>query len=204
MGSEVALGMQGFGLGTQTIGAFFNASGQKTALNAQADVDEINAKLAGMSAQSALLAGQRQEQAVMLDTGKLKAAQKTAFAANGISLTSGSALSVLTTTDVLGKVDAATVAANAARTAFGYQSQAVSFKNQAIGARASASAINPLFAAGSSFIEGAGQVASSWYKLKKEGAFGSTSNVASNSYGPQNDIFARTFGQHNLVSNALY
>lgn len=202
MGAETSLAMQGFGAGASATGAYFQAQGQKSTLNAQAHIDDVNSTLADMSAQSALLSGQREEQAVDLNTAKIKAGQKTAMAANGIDLSEGTPVAVLTGTDVLGKVDAATVAANAMRTAFGYQSQSVSYKNQAIGARASAGAISPFFAAAGSLVGSAGKVADSWYKFNKEGAFNPSPSTSS--YGPQNDTFSRIFGQHNLVSDALY
>lgn len=206
MGGETALAMQGFGVGMQTVGAYYNASGQKSTLNAQAHIDENNAKLAEMSAQSALLTGQRQEQSVKLNTAQVKSSQKAAQAANGIDLGSQTAVAVRTSTDVIGEIDAATVAANASRTAFGYQAQKVNYENRARGARTAADAISPFMSGVSTLIAGAGTVSESWYKLKKEGAFETDTGKSkvSNRYGPQDDFFARNFGQHNLVSDALY
>lgn len=201
MGGEAALGLQGFGAGMSSVGAYYNAKGQKSTLKTQAYIDDLNANLADMSAQSALLSGQREEQSVRLNTSQIKAKQKTAFNANGIDANSDTVNRVLTTTDVLGEVDANTVAANALKTAFGYQSQATSFRNQAIGKRSSAKSINPIFSATTSLIGSAGKVADSWYKLDPAGAF---AKGASSDYGPQNDRFAKNFGQHNLVSDALF
>lgn len=201
MTADVAIASQGFGAGMSSVGAFYNAQGQKNTLKSQARIDDLNAKMADMSAQSALLAGQREEQAVRLNTAKLKSAQKTAFAANGIDLSEGSPVTVLTSTDVLGETDANTVAANAMRTAFGYQAQSVNYKNKALGERAEAGAISPWSSAAGTFLSSAGKVAESWYTLKKDGAF---SDNRMGTYGPQNDFFARNFGQHNLVSDALY
>lgn len=202
MGGSTALAMQGFGVGASTVGAYYNALGQKSTLDAQAHISETNAKLADMSAQSAMLSGQRQEQAVKLNTAQVKSSQRAAFAANGVDLSSTTPVAVLTTTDVLGETDAATVAANAMRTAFGYQAQGVSYRNQALSERAASKSINPFFSAAGTLIAGAGTVSESWYKLKKEGAF--DKKTSTSNYGPQNDWFARTFGQHNLVSDALF
>lgn len=199
MGADTAIGAQGFGAGLSSVGAYYNAQGQKTALNSTADIADVNSKIANMSAQSALLSGQREEQAVDLNTAKIKATQKTAFAANGIDLSSQTPVNVLTTTDVVGRIDANTVAANALRTAFGYQTQSLSYSNQASGARTAASGISPDLAATTSLVGSAGRVADSWYKLNKVGAFDN-----STTYGPQNDIMSKVFGQHNLVSDALY
>lgn len=202
MAADAAIATQGFGAGMSSVGAFFNAQGQKTTLNSQARIDDLNSRMADMSAQSALLAGQRDEQRVRLNTSDIKAKQKVAFAANGVDLSQGSPVSVLTTTDVIGETDANAAAANALAKAFGYQTQSVNYKNKAIGARAQASGINPFATGASTFLSSAGKVAESWYTLKKDGAFSDTPSMGT--YGPQNDFFARNFGQHNLVSDALF
>jgi len=199
MGGETALGMQGFGVGYSAVGAYFDAKGQKSTLNSMAHIDDVNAKLEEMSAQSALLSGQRQEQSVKLNTAQIKSSQKTAMAANGIDLSSETPVNVLTSTDVVGEVDAATVAANAMRTAFGYRQQGLNFSNRARSERAQASAISPVMSGLTSLISGAGTVSDSWYKLKKEGAF----DKKTETYGPQSDWLSRQVGD-NLVSRALY
>lgn len=207
MGGETALALQGFGVGASATGAYFSAQGQKSTLNAQASIDETNAKLEEMTAQTALLSGQRQEQASDISYANLKASQKTAMAANGIDLGSGpnsTPVNVLTSTDVLKEVDAATIAANAGRAAFGARQTGLSYLNRARGERATASAINPTMTAVGSLISGAGTVAQSWYTLKKAGAFDASGVKSDNAYGPQNDLASRIFGQHNLVSDALY
>jgi len=202
MGAETALGMQGFGVGMSTAGAFYTAQGQQSTLSAQAHIDENNAKMATMSAQSALLTGQREEQAKRLTTAQLKSTQRAAIAANGIDLGSQSPVAVLTSTDVVGEVDANEIAANAMRKAFGYQTQSVNYSNRARGARAAADGINPIASAGGTLLTGAGAVASSWYKLDKAGAFSSTDD-GPNSSPPQDSWIDRNFGD-TLVARALY
>jgi len=195
-----SMNAQGAGVGMQTVGAYYTAVGQKTSLKAQAYLDENNAKLAEASAQSALLQGQRGEQAVRLKGAQVKSAQRTAFAANGIDLASTTPVSVLTSTDAITEIDAVTVAANAMRTAFGYQSQALNFRNRASGARATADGINPLMNAGSTLLSGATSVADSWYKLDKAGAFDSKDPAKND---PNDGYFARMM-KSSLVSDALY
>lgn len=199
MGAETSIAAQGFGIGTSAVGAYFNAQGQKSTLNAQADLDDTNAKLQDMNAQSAILSGQRQEQAVDLNTAQLKSSQRASMAANGVDLSSETPVNVLTSTDVVGQVDAATVAANASRTAFGYQIQKTNLLNKARGERTTADAISPFTSGVTSLISGAGSVADSWYKFKKEGAFDSKSQKA----GPLDDWLSRQIGD-NLVSRALF
>jgi len=201
MSGDFALGAQGFGAGQAAVGAYFNASGQKTTLNAQADIDDINARLQEMTAQSELLSGQRQEQQSNITYESLKSSQKTAFAANGIDLSSETPVNVMTSTDTVKEWDAATIAANATRSAFGARQTGLTYSNRARGARAQAEAINPFMSATGSLISSAGTVASSWYTLKKNGAFDSPDKK--DGATPTPDWLTRQIGD-NLVSRTLF
>lgn len=201
MGAEGSLMAQGFGVGASAVGAFYNAQGQKLALNTQAQLSETNAKLAEMSAQSALLTGQREQQSSRLQFARTKSSQRANMAANGVDLGSTTPVAVLTSTDVVGDWRDTAIESSAINRAFGYRAQGVDATNRAIFARASAKSINPWFDAAGSLISGATKVADSWYKFKKEGAF-DESRI--DKYGPRDDFFARNFGQFNLVSEALY
>ena len=167
------------------LGAWMSASANQSMLRGQADIADINATTAERSAQSALLAGQREEQRSSLATANLKGAQITGFAANGVDLGQGSAARVLTDTDILGAIDKNTIAANAVRSAWGYRTQATNYQNEALQKRAGASAISPLMAAGTSLLNSAGSVASNWYAMNKDGALGngSASGSALRRYG---------------------
>lgn len=164
-------GAQGFGAAQSAVGGYYAAQSQKSTLNMQANLADINARTAETTAQAALAAGQRQEQQVRLNTAGLKAAQTTSMAANGIALGEGSAQRILTSTDVMGEIDANTAAANAVRAAWGYRTQATNFQNQAMSARSAAGAISPGLALASGIMTGASKVASSWYGLSKVGMF---------------------------------
>ena len=201
MGGETALGMQGFGAGASATGAYFNAQGQKSILDAQAGIDDVNARLEEMTAQSAILAGQRQEQASNINYRQLKSSQRAAMAANGVDLSSTTPVAVTTTTDVFKEIDAATIAANAGRSAFGARQTALSYSNRARGARAQAGAINPFATAAGNLLSSAGTVAGSWYKLKKEGAFDTPDKTDGTT--PTPDWLTRQIGD-NLVSRALF
>jgi len=170
--------MMGAGVAMQTIGARSSAIGQKNALNSNADLADINARLAELGAQSTMLAGNRQAGAILLKGGQMKSSQRANMAANGIDLGSDTAVNILTTTDVMKEIDADTAMANAVRQAWGYRTQATNYTNDANIKRATASAINPNQVALSTFLDGAGKVASSWYSLNKVGAFQSGSGSA--------------------------
>ena len=123
--AQASLGLQGISAIVSVMGAYGSVAAQKRQLQSQAEMARINAQLAEQSAQSALLAGQRQEQRSLLTTAGLKSTQRAAFAANGIDLGEGSAARVLTSTDVMGEIDRNTIAANAVRDAWGYRTQGV-------------------------------------------------------------------------------
>lgn len=176
---ETGIGLQGIGAILAAIGAFSSAQGQENNLRAQADVAAINAKTSEQAAQAALFAGQREEQRSDIATANLKSTQQATFAANGVDLGEGSAARTLTSTDVLGKIDANTIAANAVRSAWGYRTQETNYNNEALTKRAGADAINPAMAGASSLLSSAGTVASNWYSLNKSGAVGNGSGAPS-------------------------
>lgn len=152
------------------IGSYYTAKGEQNNYLASAGIADTNARLSELTAQSALLQGQREEQASRIATSNVKEGQRAAYAANGIALDSDTANRVLTSTDVLGEIDANTLAANAARSAWGYRTQAVQYKNEALIKRASAKATSPFARAQASLINSAGPIAESWYKLGNSGA----------------------------------
>lgn len=174
-------GLQFSGMASSALGAYFGAEGQKSALSARATIADINATTARRSAQSALEAGQLEEQRSGLATANLKSAQQAQFASNGVALGEGSAARVLTSTDVMGAIDKNTIAANAVRAAWGYRTQATNQNIEGIMDRGAADGISPLSSGVSSLLGSAGGVASNWYQLNKAGAlgaFGSTPSVS--------------------------
>jgi hypothetical protein len=154
------------------LGAYNGAQSNKLTLQGQADIAEINSRMSETTAQSTLLAGQREEQKSRIATANLKGTQRASLAANGVDLGVGSAENILTTTDVMGEIDANTIKDNAIRSAWGYRTQAVNYQSQARSSRAASGAISPESAMASTLIGGAGQVASSWYQMGKPKMFG--------------------------------
>ena len=163
------------GAATSAIGSYFGAATQKAVLNGQASVADSNARISELGAQSALMQGQQQVGALTLRAGQLKSSQRTAMAANGVDLGAGNAAELQASTDIMKEIDANTLTANAVRSAWGYRTQAMNFKNEALTRRASAGAISPGMAAASSLLGSAGSVASSWYGMNRAGMFGDDS-----------------------------
>lgn len=176
-GAEIGL----LGVGMSGLGALGGANAAKNSaqmsqiqLNFQSQMAKINEQLNESNAQTTLLAGQRQEQQVRLRTGQLKSTQRASMAANGIDLGSDTALRILTSTDLMGEIDAQTVASNAVRSAWGYRTQGANFAADAAFKAASADTINPSSAFSSSLLGSAGQVAMNWYVGNKGAGLTST------------------------------
>lgn len=167
--STAVMGAQAGGLAYSTVGAYYASQAQKSALNGQARLADINAQLSELSAQTALNAGQRQEQSARLKNASVKGSQRASLAANGVALDSDTAVNIVTTTDVIGEIEANDIAANAISTAWGYRAQATNYRNDATLKRGQAKGINSGMAAASTFLTGATQIASSHYLAKKYG-----------------------------------
>jgi hypothetical protein len=148
-------------------GSYYGAKSQQTQLGVQADIADINARIAELGAQSVLRQGQREVGRVTMQAGQLKSRQRTSMAANGVDLTEGSAAELQDSTDIMKEIDAATVEANSIRSAWGYRSQGVSYQNQALGDRTTAGSIRPFGSAATSLLGGATSVASSWYDYRR-------------------------------------
>jgi hypothetical protein len=152
---------------TSSIGSYYGAATQKAMLSGQAGVADINARIAELGAQSALMQGQRQIGSLTLKAGQLKGRQRAALAANGVDLGVGSAAELQASADTMKEIDKTTLELNAILNAWGYRNQAINFQNEALVRRATARAISPFGSAMTSLLGSAGQVAGSWYALSK-------------------------------------
>jgi hypothetical protein len=162
------------GAASSMVGSYFSAKSAKLQYQSEADLADINARIAERGAQSQLAAGQQQVGAVSLRAGMLKSSQRASMAANGIDLGTGNAAEVQASTDLMKEVDMNTVEANAVRAAWGYRTQSVNMQNEAIMKRASASGISPIGSAAISLIGSSGAVAQSWYQYKNRASASDT------------------------------
>lgn len=169
--ATASIAMMGAGAASSTIGAYFGAQNQKTLLNGQAEIAEINARIAELGAQGELARGRAQTNAIGLQHGQLKGKQRAALAANGVDLGDGSAAELQTGGDMMAEIDRNTAEANAIGSAWGYRTQATNMRNDATMRRTTADGISPTMAAASSLLSSGGQVAGSWYAMNKAGAF---------------------------------
>lgn len=150
-----ATAFQAFGAGVSAYGAYSGAKSQKAALEGQAQIAEWQAK-------QALAKGRIDENTVQMHTASVFSDQRAQLAANGVDLGTGSASDILATTKLMGAVDALTVRDNAAREAWGLETQSDML-------RKSATQVKPGMATATSLVDSAGKVAQSWYTWQKAG-----------------------------------
>jgi hypothetical protein len=117
--------------GVSAVGAAQQASATAASERYQAQVALNNQKIAGQYAAQATADGQNQVAAKQEQTAQTIGTERAAMAANGVELNSGSALRIQGDTAKLGDVDAMTIRSNAARAAYGYELQGVSYGQQA-------------------------------------------------------------------------
>jgi hypothetical protein len=193
------IGLQRQAIGIQAQGQILQGKSAKLQADTQAAIARINARLAESAAQGALFSGQRQEQAKRLETAAFKSRQRVGFAASGVDLSSDSVVRVLTSTDMIGDIDANTIAANAIRAAWGYRTEAANHRGQALmssangqmmaaSAQAQAAAtrsgmpstvtlpvagrpVSSGRAVATSLLGSATQIATTYYSLQKQGYF---------------------------------
>lgn len=158
----VGLGAQAAGGVAAAYGAYNKSKAEKTAFDMQAKVADNNKQYATWQAEDAIRRGQKATVAQQLKTRQLKGAQIARMAENGIDLGEGSALNILTDTDLMGAIDANTVTDNAAKEAWFYRAQAGNYGANADLLRYRSSAENPMGAASGTLLTSAGNVASRW------------------------------------------
>ena len=141
--------------GMQALGAYQQAKAARDAYSYNAAVNDLQA-------QDALNRGEESLQRHYMQASQFKGRQRAALAANGVDLTYGSALDILTGTDIMARYDADIIKANAEREALGFKTEAGMNRWQAASQK-------PMTAAVTSALTSAGQVSSQWYAFKKAG-----------------------------------
>src|SRR3989304_2564696 len=172
--AQVSLGSQGVGAVMQTFGAYSAASSQRAGLRYGAQVARNNAQIAEWQAEDALARGRTNEQNQRLKTAALKGPQRAGLPARGFDLGEGTPLAILSDTDFMGDRDALAVRDAGKKDAWAQRMRAQNYMADAAGNEFAASGINPFLAASSTLLTGAGNVASSWYKMNQSGALKGT------------------------------
>ena len=176
--ATVAPFMMAMGAVQSAVGAYYQAQSAKYQLQSQQLGFEFNQKMADINArqmenqaQFYMLQGERQIGTLTMRAGKIRSAQKASQAARGISLGYGSTAEEIATTDLMKETDAITINVNATRAAGAARTQRVNFENQSLlssvsasNAGATANLVNPWASAGTSMLQSASTVASTWYR----------------------------------------
>jgi hypothetical protein len=171
-GGTASLVGQAAGAVAGAAGSIFSAQSDKMGLRLNAYFNDLNARVENDNAREVLRQGQFEEARSRLDTAQVKSSQRAAMAANGVDLSTGSALTRQVSTDYIGETDAATIRMNAARAAAGHRTSATNYQIQGDMQRSAAKGISPLLAGATSLVGSAGKISSDWYRLKETGAIG--------------------------------
>lgn len=118
-------------IGMQALGSIQQGNAAASSANYNARIQENNAKIAEQNSRFAAEQGAAnagvEQQKTRAQVGAIKAAQ----AANGVDVNSGSSVDVRSSAASLGMLNAITIRSNAARHAYGYQTEAASDRGQA-------------------------------------------------------------------------
>ena len=141
---------------------------QQAQYNYQAEVARNNAKIAQANADQQRQEGIEESRLQRIKTLQAIGKQQTAMAANGIDISSGTALDIIEDTSAMGELDALTTRYNAETQALAYEQQANNFNNQAnldVFAGENAYKSGMINAVGQGFqgLGSAAGVASNWY-----------------------------------------
>lgn len=144
------------------------ANAAKAQMNYQADVNKRNAKIAQANADMKRQEGIEESRLQKIRNLQKVGAQQAAMAANGIDVSSGTALDVVEDTAAMGELDALTTRYNAETQAQTYERQANNLTNQAnmdiiSGQNAYKSGITGAIGSGFKGLGDTASVASRWY-----------------------------------------
>lgn len=152
-------------LGWGALATGLDATGDILSGVGQLQASQFAAGQLGREAGDVRAAGQYAESAKKVEGTRTVAAQKVAFAANGVDLGSSSVRSVEGATERVNAMDAAMIHYNAAREAYGLEAQAALTK------RAGRNAVTgALFKAGTTLLGGANSLSDKWLAYQRSGA----------------------------------
>lgn len=105
-----------------TVGQVASQRQQARAVTSQSDFD---ARLAKLNAEDAIARGQQAESRHRLQVRGMVGSQRAALAAQGLDISSGTALDIQSETAYMGELDAQTIRNNAAREAYGIKTNSM-------------------------------------------------------------------------------
>lgn len=160
------------GTALQSIGASGTANSQFSVYGYQSQVAANNATIQRQNAEAALASGQYAEMASRLRSGAVRGAARAASASSGLDVSVGTPTQIAQTNEITSGLDAAMVHYNAAREAFGLQSNAANLDQESglLAKAARDTAGGGGLAVLKSLVSGASSVADRWLRFKQAGA----------------------------------
>lgn len=152
------------GTGLSAYGMYTQSQAMKDQAAYQAAVQRNNQLIANRQAEDVLQRGQLQERQYRSRVAQIKSEQLVGLVGQGVDVTEGTSVDLLSETAALGELDAQTIRANAERAAYDTRVQATNFGASAQMSQLRSEAENPLVAGGGTLLSGLGSVASKWYK----------------------------------------
>ncbi len=128
--AAAGLAMAAIGTAVSVSGQMQQASAAKAAANYQAQVAAGNQQIATNNANMAAASGEAQAAISEQKTRATVGAEEAAQGSSGVDINSPTATAVRTSQDMTGQLDAQTIRSNAARQAYGYETQSTNFENQ--------------------------------------------------------------------------
>jgi len=174
------------------IGGYQQAQAQRAAGNANAQIAENNARLAEQQAHDTQVLATRDQQQSAWRTRALIGQQKAAIAANGLDMDVGTPLDLMKETAMFGKADEDAIGLDATRKAWGYQAEAINYRNQGAQAKWAGKAQSR-----ATILSTIGGLAGQAYTGFQNGTFGAaTKGSASTSIGTASMSSARAIGPY--------
>jgi type II secretory pathway pseudopilin PulG len=163
----VSMVMSGVGTVMAASSAMQQSQASKDAANYNAAVQRNNAIAADYQAQDAYKRGEKAVEDHLRKTAALRGKQTATMAANGVDISEGTPLNILTDTELFAEIDTNTIRNNAATEAWGFKNQAANYNAQGTLASMSARNADPMMAGVSTLISGGASVADKWYQYNK-------------------------------------
>lgn len=167
------------GMGVATIINAFGSIGitnkSNAILQSQANIARLNAQMMEFNAQQRLRSAEKDQVRLTMQAGQVKGSQKAAIAANGLATNEGSAVEVLSSTDIIKEIDSNQVKENAQRDYWGMRMQAAGYEGQALQLEAGQQSAGLNF--GTTLLQGASQIANRYMVYDAMGLFDASSDV---------------------------
>jgi len=166
----IGMGASALGSGVSAFGAMLKGGADAAMYNYRAGVAEMNQRVAQQNADYARQAGEVQAQEEGMKTRAQVGHIRAVAGASGLDVSSGSPLAVRTSAEEVGQENIALIRSDAAKKAYGYEVQALSYGAESTLDRFAAdrSKTAGMFEAAGTLLGGAGNVASKWLQYKSD------------------------------------